>query len=359
MIFENLHVKRISIHEVFEREADRRRKQPSYAEALEQLHVDAIAEFRQRVTAALAAEQKSLQMRIIRHGPGSHLQDVQELVAAVDTDFLSFSRRVPDRLADVQLSQSIPGGVVLVFDGTVGAGNRRYVGVIKAEKHSGFRRYRGRDATFTEFLDDLFLTPTQRLYKIGMFVETSAGLAPPNGWDAYVFDTNISKSHREAAALYFYDAFLGCGLMEDGAYETARFFDLTKDFVRRSDFSRDQKQDLVDALHTFVKTETANTFSSNEYATQYLPADAHDAYRAFMESHRFPSRAIVRDITEMGHRLRRRRFRFGSEIELSVSTDALNSHDVVIETGAASDFGGEGSDPWTRVTIRHSMTDER
>jgi 37-kD nucleoid-associated bacterial protein len=359
MIFENLQIKRIAIHEVFERDADRKRKEPSYAETLEQLPAGAVAEFRQRVTAALAAEQKSQQMRIIKHGQGSHLQNVQELVSATDANFLPWSRRVPDRLADAQLHQNIPGGVVLVFDGTVGAGNQRYVGVIKAEKHSGFRRYKRRDVSFTEFLDDLFLTPTQRLYKIGIFVEVSSGQPSPNGWDAFVFDTNISKSHREAAALYFYEAFLGCGMLEDGAYETARFFDLTKEFVRRSDFSRDKKQDLVDALHTFVKAETANTFTMNEYAAQYLPVEVHDSFRAFMESKRFPSRAIVRDVTQMGPRLRRRRFRFGSEIELSVSTEALNSHDVVLEAGTASDFGGEGFDPWTRITIRHSITDER
>jgi hypothetical protein len=359
MIFENLQVKRISIHEIFQRDADRRRKDPSYADSLEQLQVEALTEFRQRVTAAMAAEQKSLQMRIVRFGSGSHLQDVQGIIDAGDAEFLSLSKSIPNRLADAQLYQSIPGGVVLVFDGTVGAANNRYVGVIKAEKHSGFRRYKRLQTTLTEFLDDLFLTPTQRLYKIGVFVQVMPGQTAPNGWEAYVFDTNISKSHREAAAIYFYDAFLGCGMMEDGAYETARFFDLTKDFVRRSNFSKDMKQDLVDALHTFVKTETANTFTTNEYASQYLPAEAHDAYQSFLEGNRFPLRAVVRDISEMGPRLRRRRFRFGSEIELSVSTDALNSRDVVIEPGTAADFGGDGPEPWTRITIRHSLTDER
>jgi hypothetical protein len=359
MIFENLLVERIAIHEVFQRDVDRRRKDPSFADALEQLEAEAIAEFKQRVTAALAAEQKSLQMRIVRSGAGTHMHDVQAIVRADDRTFLATSVNVANRLADAQLYQSIPGGVVLVYSGTVGAGNHRFVGVIKAEKHSGFRRYRRQQTTLTEFLDDLFLTPTQRLYKIGVFVEVAAGQSGPSGWEAYVFDTNISKSHREAAAVYFYDAFLGCGMMEDGAYETARFFDLTKDFVRKSGFTKDVKQDLVDALHTFVKTETATTFTTNEYASQYLPVEAHDAYRSFMDGNRFPQRAVVRDITEMGARLRRRRFRFGSEIELSVSTDALNSRDVVIEPGIASDFGGEGSQPWTRITIRHSLTDER
>jgi nucleoid-associated protein YejK len=359
MIFENLQVGRISIHEVYQRDADRRRKEPSCADALETLGPAAVTQFKQRVTAALSAEGKSLQMKIVKFDTSSHLHDVREMVNANDAKFLDQSKHVPNRLADVQMHQNIPGGVVLVFDGTVGAQNYKYVGVIKAEKQSGFRRRRDRNTTLTEFLDDLFLTPAQRLYKVGVFVEVSSGQNAPNGWDAFVFDTNISKSHREAAALYFYDAFLGCGLMEDGAYETARFFDLTKEFVRKSDLSRDKKQDLVDALHTFVKAETSSTFTANEYAQQYLPTATQDAFNEFLGAHRFPLRAVVRDVTQMGNRLRRRRFRFGSDIELSVTAEALNSKTVEIKTGKASDFGGRGADPWTRITIRHSMTDER
>lgn len=359
MIFENLQVGRISIHEVYQRDPDRRRKPPSCAEVLETLAPAAVTEFKQRVTAALSTDGKSVQMQIAKSGTDSHFHDVCELIGADDKNYLVHSARVPNRLADAQAHQNIPGGVVLVFDGTVGAKNQKYVGVIKAEKQSGFRRRRDRNTTLTEFLDDLFLTPAQRLYKVGIFVEVTTGLPAASGWEAFVFDTNIKKGHREAAALYFYETFLGCGMMEDGGYETARFFDLTKDFVKRSGFPREKKQDLIDALHTFVKTQTETTFTFQEYAKQYLPAAEQDAFANFLDAHRFPKRAIIRDISQMGNRLRRRRFRFGADIELSVTAEALNSRSVSIESGKASDFGGEGADPWTRVTIRHSMTDER
>ena len=46
----------------------------------------------------------------------------------------------------------------------------------------------------------------------------------PGGWRSFVFDSNISQSHRKSAAQYFYEGFLGCVLPEDGAYETSRFF---------------------------------------------------------------------------------------------------------------------------------------
>ena len=70
-------------------------------------------------------------------------------------------------------------------------------------------------------------------------------------------------------------------------------------------------------------------------------------------------RAVVRDTSKMGAKLKRRRFQFGSDIELSTTPDALNSKMVIIKTGKARDFGGEGTEQWTQVTIKQPMTDER
>ncbi|MGB3044495.1 MAG: nucleoid-associated protein [Xanthobacteraceae bacterium] len=319
----------------------------------------AIDQFKLRVIDALSAEAKSLQMQIAKYDVGSHLHNVSELLGANNDEFLERSRRVPNRLADEQRHSNIPGGVVLVFDGTVGGANHKFVGVIKAEKQTGFRRYKSREKTLTEFLDDLFLTAAQRLYKVALFVRVDESLPPPSGWSAYVFDTNISPTHRETAAQYFYEGFLGCELPQDGAYETARFFDLTREYVKHSGLPTEKRRDIVDALHTYVKAENGRTFSSNEFAEKYLPIEHRDTFSNFLSAKKFPMRAVVRDTSAMGNRLRRRRFRFGSDIELSVSAAALNDKTVEIKEGAANEFGGDGLDRWTRITIRQSLTDER
>ncbi|MHC4051368.1 nucleoid-associated protein [Bradyrhizobium sp. 25ACV] len=359
MLLENLKVNRISAHEVFRRGADKRRVDPICADMLEQLPEKAIEQFKLRITEALSAEAKSLLMQIAKFEAGSHFHNVCELLEATDEEFLEFSRRIPNRLADEQRHSNIPGGVVLVFDGTVGGADHKFVGVIKAEKQTGFRRYKSREKTLTEFLDDLFLTAAQRLYKVALFVRMDESLPPQEGWHAYVFDTNISPTHRETAAQYFYEGFLGCELPQDGAYETARFFDLTRDYVKQSGLPTEKRRDIVDALHTYVKAENGKTFSSNEFAEKYLPVEHRDSFSNFLSAKKFPMRAVVRDTSAMGNRLRRRRFRFGSDIELSVSAVALNDKTVEIREGTAKEFGGEGSDRWTRITIRQSLTDER
>ena len=70
-----------------------------------------------------------------------------------------------------QLNRNIPGGMLIVFDGTVGAGNHAFLGTIKAETQSGFRRHEDeKKRIITEFLNNVFLTPATRLFKIAMFV---------------------------------------------------------------------------------------------------------------------------------------------------------------------------------------------
>lgn len=222
---------------------------------------------KERVTEALSAQAKSIELQIVKCDETSHIANARDLIDSKDDRFLALSCDTADRLAGAQLHRSIPGGILVVFDGTVAVNNHRFLGVIKAETHSGFRRHQDeKKRIITEFLSEVFLTPTTRLYKIALFVLESLSPKPlPAGWRSFVFDSNISPNHREAAAQYFYEGFLGCLLPEDGAYETSRFFDLTKDFVRKTDLTPQIKRKVVDALITFVQAETARTFTASEF----------------------------------------------------------------------------------------------
>jgi hypothetical protein len=361
VLIENLKIGRIAIHEVFQREDDRKIIPPVYADQLENWPDEALTAFKARTTEALSAQAKSIEMQIIQSDENSHVANARDLIAATgDVGFLTLSRKTTDRLVGAQLHRNIPGGILVVFDGTVGVESHAFLGAIKAETQPGFRRRAdSKKKLITEFLSDIFLTPATRLYKIAMFVSPAKRQKLPNGWRAFVFDSNISPTHRESAAQYFYEAFLGCVLPEDGAYETSRFFDPTKEFVRSTSLSGPIKRKMVDALITFVQAETARTFTANEFAEKYLPVDLRDPFNKFVDAKQFPNRAVVRDTSQMESKLKRRRFRFGSDIEFSTTPEALNNETVILKTGKARDFGGEGTEPWTQITIKQPMTDER
>jgi hypothetical protein len=353
MLFENLIVNRVVVHEVFQRNEDKSIRPPVFAEELEHLSAEALGAFRLRMTDALSGQSQSLQMSIAKYGAGSQLELAEGLVGASDEDFLAGSREITTKLAEAQLARRIPGGVVVIFDGTVGAPAVPFVGIIKAETQAGFRRSRDGAKAGVEFLQNIFLTPATRLYKIGLMLFDDTTQTKPAGRRAFVFDSNISASNREAAAAYFYDGFLGCALPSDGPYETAKFFDLTKDFIRRSDLEPERKRDIIDSLYVFVRDEQDPTFTADQFGSRYLPQDMQDTFSDFLGSKKFTPNAVVRDTSQMGTRLRRRRLKFGGDIELSASPEALKDK-VKIDAIPADDGG-----IWTRITIRERLTGEQ
>ncbi|WP_159415482.1 nucleoid-associated protein [Ensifer adhaerens] len=355
MLLENLQIGRIAMHEVLRRDDDRQPKQPIYGTSLENLSIAAKAAFRLRVTEALSTQAKSIEMVIADTGAGSMQDIANRLLPCTDQQFLAVSREVADKLVKAQKYRSMPGGVTIVFDGSFGVPKHSFVAVIKAETQSGFRRNKRDEDVLTEFLENIFLTPATRLYKIGFLIQAAD---PADGWRSFIFDSNISSSHRETAAQYFYEDFLGCHFPSDGAYETSRFFDLTREFVRKTELGQEEKRDLGDALYTFIKTEKAATFTANEFAENYLPVDYRDPFKKFLEARKFPERAVVRDTSAMGTRLRRRKFKFGDNIELSVPPELLHNKEVKIEQGPPAKFGGDGEGVWTQVTIHRPITDQ-
>jgi len=356
MQLENLKIARVVMHEVLKREDDRQPKEPIFGASLEDLQPEAKGAFTLRVTEALSTQSKSIEMRIADFSAGSMVDIANRLVDASDERFLEVSKEIATKLAQEQKARSIPGGVVIAFDGSFGVPERKFLGVIKAETQSGFRRRKTSEKVLTEFLDNIFLTPATRLYKIGFLVQDQKD----DGfeWRSIIFDSNISSSHRESAAQYFYEGFFGCLFPENGAYETSRFYDLTKEFVRRGPFTQEQKRDLGDALYTFVKTERAPTFTYKEFADSYLPTEQKENYRRYMAGKRFPDRAVMRDVGQMGLRLRRRKFRFGDQAEFSVSPELLHKKEVSISQVPAHQLGGEGDEPWSQIIIHRAMTDQ-
>lgn len=362
MILENLRVNRVIMHEIFKRNNDRELVTPSYSDAVEILDSDAKATFQMRVTDALSAQSKSMEMRITELDDSSVVASAEEIISNIgaidDQKFVDVSQSLALKLAKAQTSRRYLGGVVIVFDGKFGVPERHFVGVIKAETQSGFRRLRDKEKILTQFLNDIFLTPAQRLYKIGFLIpgKQSDGRS---GWSCFIFDSNITSNQRESAAQYFYESFMGCTFPSNGAYETSKFFDLTRKFVRNSDLEPEKKRDINDALFTFVKVEQSPTFTSQEFAEKYLPLEVRDGFSSFLQSNKFPERAVVRDVSDMGTRLKRRKFKFGSDAEFSASPEALRNKKVEINTVEAKKLGGDDEELWTQIIVRQRMTDQQ
>ena len=344
MPLENVSIARICLHEVHRRPEEGPLKPPSYGSALLELDGDAMSAFRSRVIAAFKTNAQCMEMAVREYGAGSALANGADLVLARDEDFADVSRVFADALANAQGSRAIPGGLMVAFDGTLGHPATRFFGLMKAELHEGFIKTRDLRA---RFVNDLFLSPKTKLYKIGLFISDGSNRpALPDGWRAVVYDSAMTRSMRDAAATYFYSTFLGLDIPENAAQQVKKFFEETKAFIKSSPIPEEQKVDLYNGLYSYLKLDRGTTVQTSKFADTFLEGDLADAYLAHMKRQKFPAGAVAKDLSEVAGVLRWRRFKFPRAITLSGPPDAVRDL-VTVER-----VSGEKGENWTQVIIR-------
>jgi len=152
-----------------------------------------------RVTDALGEGSNAVQMEIVNQEHSALPHIVDTIISQDDATFAVSSYDIAKNLTDAQQTRSIPGGIIVVFTGTQGSRNKRFLGIIKAEVHSGYEKETN-DTTgeiSLKFVEELLLTPGTRLYKTAGFFEkanadgTSANLN--DRWAVMVSDSQINK----------------------------------------------------------------------------------------------------------------------------------------------------------------------
>jgi hypothetical protein len=352
MIFENLTVQRVVLHEVYKRRHDGALVTPRYSGQLIDLPADAMDVFKERVIDAMGSSSQSMEMEIAETGAESAVAMALSLLSKADAAFITDTAKFADKLATAQVSRNLPGGVLVVFSGTVTASSHPFVAVIKAEKQTGFRE-RG---TSLQFLKDLFLTPASKLYKIGFFIrEGAARQTLPEGWKAFVYDSHMTTANRDGAAKYFFELFLGCRVPENSAYLTRAFFEHTREFIRQLPVEPETKDDLLTSLYTYLKVDQTPTIQVNSFSTAYLPTEKQDDYRNFMQGRRFPLTAVQKDTLDIKGQLRKRRVRFAGSIELTAPPESFKDL-ITLETIPADGAKRGQPNEWTRITIKDRIS---
>ncbi len=358
MAFENLAVQRLILHEVFKRRDDGRLVPPRYGGQLLRLPAAAMDAFRERVVDALGNNSQSMEMDIVEAQAGSAVELSSTLLGQTDHAFVTMSQVFADKLANAQSARNWPGGIVIVFAGTVGAVSHHFVGVIKAETQTGFKRDVQPGLLSAQYFDDLFLTPAAKLYKIGVFIQHRTTARPlPKDWKAFVYDSQMSSGHRDGAARYFFGSFLGCEIPTNSAALTKSFFENTREFIQELDVPPGKKNDLLTSLYTYLKVDQTPTIEVNAFSTAYIPVENRDNYRAFMEDKKFPLTAVVKDIADIGSALKLQRVGFRNNIRLTAPPEAFR--DLISIEALPQKHAGPGEpSTWTRITIRDQISEQ-
>lgn len=334
---EALNIQRIAVTTIPKRNEGRMPAVPVHASLLTRLDQSGIDVFQTRITSALGRRSHGVELTIVDSNQDSFMQQAAKLMYMNDEDFLSNCRTISKKLADIQASLDLAASKLIIIDGCIGEGQNKFLAVIKADLQDGFR---DDNVSGAALLQNLFLTPTQRLYKIGLLEEVVSnqndedGLKNQDDFRIYLFDHLITALETRNAAHYFYRQFLGADMLQSQKKITRDFYELSIKFINSAPIDRDAKFDLVDALRTELRSNRA-TVHSETFATDHMGEDLQQEYLDYLTRNNFGHDSFSKDIEFIKGKLKRRqRMKFSQGVELSTPPDKLTSLVTIQESNA-------------------------
>ncbi len=361
----NLEINRIAIHQIYQRESSGDKKTPKKGSQLILFGESALETFRQRVVEALGLNSKAVNM-VIESEDAKRVPSLVNQLDNVDDDtFLDISYEIADNLAEAQKKKRLPGGIVVVFEGTFGSqANKTLIGIMKAEIYSAYQKVEDEKTheISLDYIEEALLTPSTRLFKTAGFTKAKSQHAAQNQsededlnavWEVYVSDYQINKADGKAAAKYFYADFLGCGYPKSKARTTKQFYDATCQFIDSLDCSPTEKNDYRNALVTYLKVENNETVSGADFSSRYFKdSETQDKYAIHLRENKLPSTSFIKDNEYILSKLRYRKLSFSKNIKITAPSETFKDL-VTIET-ISKDPDGEPVN-WTRILIKDKI----
>lgn len=328
--FEFMEIKETIAHEVFKRGVDQQFVPPNTNNEIMTLDPKSASTLQERIVDAMTNDNHCLEMDVVDVTKGATPEIIDKMFTGTSTIFKSNSKLLTENLAKAQQTRRIPGGALLVLRGLTGSKRNEFVAIIKAEMQEGFKKENVNGSITIEHLSDLFLTPQQKLYKIGLFIKTSGKLK------AFVYDQNMTANETRSAATYFYNDFLGCTFSPTDKKLTSDFYNHTTAFIEKLDVDEETRLDLKGSLYTYLKVSNSTTIKVSDFSNQYLEKKHKPLYSDYMKNNGMPINAINKDLTYLKNKLRRRKVKFSSDVKIDAPGDTF--HELVKIKGSKGGY---------------------
>jgi nucleoid-associated protein YejK len=279
-----LEIIRVVMHHIPKRQDGRLPATPSYGEQLIELSPRAKDAFQLRITEALSRRSHGIEVAIVDSDEHSYFQVGARILNTNDLDFLSLSKALADRLAQKQANRDLAASKLIIVQGIAGQNSSKFLAAIKADLQDGFTDDRDRGVTH---LENLFLTPSQRLYKIGFLLEVVASapnqdsLYDERNYKLYLYDHLLTALETRKAAYYFYRDFLGADILQSDKKLTRDFYDLSTAFINGAPVDQERKVELLDALRTELRSNRG-LINTRNFAVVNLDPELQQQYLDFL-----------------------------------------------------------------------------
>lgn len=326
---ENLNIQRITVFSIPEDQPSKAPGIPTGGLSLVQLNQQARDMLKKRLVKALGKASHGIEVSIHDSSAQSFFQVGAAALTAPDADFLAAAATFAIMLAGAQNNVNLKASKLVVIGGVVTAHARPFLAAVKAELQDALSESGSQNTTAIQHLQDIFMTESQRLYKIGFLQRTVTNPSITNGvfdvhqHSIHLFDHLMTSLETRAAAHYFYSEFLGCQTANSARSRTRDFFNQTLEFINGSGFSEVKRTDLQEALRTDLRSNTAHV-SVTDFAQAHMTIPDQVANGNFMTNKGFPAHAVAKDTEYVKSWLRKRRkITFTSGVTVSTPPDDL------------------------------------
>ncbi len=357
-LFSNLQIHRITESLLAKRQDGGQGYYRLCADAPSMLNRELLRTVTQRLTEYLRSNSHCVEMDIENDGEGSTFQMCAKMIACNDIEFIRLNRELVQRLESVQTSGKIPDGYVLVLSGTTGDEDKRFICVMKSELHEGFStsaQLSDGSALVEQMqhIKQMFLTPTQKLYKIGIFVEETRPDGPEgelrftDDFRAIIYDHHITRTSTDGMAQYFYKSFMGCTVAKISRKLTGDFYNLTQSHILNLSISDREKVEISTLLYSYLQDPVRSRINVADFAA-YLPENFRGQYVNEMGEKEFPDIDIVIDRNVVAGKLSKRFLNFNSKVVITAPSTGFEDLLEVI----SNDEG------YTLIKIRGFLTEK-
>lgn len=338
--FKGLIVQKFICHRIYPKDTQKEITPPKLSTKLIPLSVEIKNTIQKRLTKALGSKSHGIEMSIVNADPGSFFDIATKILHGNEQTFIENSKFFAKKLTQAQFNTNAPGGILLVISGRVGNDSKPFLCVIKAEPQDGLNAKDDDEGTTIEYLEQLLLTDSNRLFKIGFLVEeftNQKNKILPQNYRAFLFDHLMTLKETRDAAAYFYNTFLGMSIAESSKKLTLNFYEYTAQFIDTSDLSEEAKLDAHEALRVTLRSEEA-TLSVNDFAQAHLPEEKRDFYENFMKDKGFPQNSVSKDTAFITNLLSCRRvYKFNNDVRITTPSGETKKY-LTIESSIDAQY---------------------
>lgn len=330
----NLKIDKVAFHQIFKRINKEEIVDPYYNNSCEVLTEQIKNTLQNRMVKAFGNDSHCLKMDIGDTGEESVYNKICQYWNSETNEqrFLNLSKDLTKSLAVAQDTKQYTGGIVIIIEGTVSRNDNRYVAIIKADIHDGMNIKDVDGVKELDYIDNLLLTPAQKMQKIGLFIDksTRANRIDSDELDTYIYDINTDRNSTLKKAEYFYNRFLGLKMSSNNDVMTNSFYRYTREFINEQEMlPSSEKNRLQTQLINYMNYTGNIVLNVGEFAEEnFAEEEMQDDYIRFMSSNSMPEHSITKDMSLV--KINKRNLEFENKIKLQAPTEAF-ARNVEIE----------------------------